>query len=232
MYNLKEIYMHSNCVINLAEGEGDNSNQDIGSESTGSTPAPATENATQDDAFGDAVSETSNRPPASNPNEGLFRYLNLPDATFARDAAPVIDDTDPDGGDRTRMVLDVDYEGDEVFVGRVFKNRDDCRVKIAIHAFNQRYAGVGIGPSPIAIRQALRDEHNVNVSYWKAWRARELAMDMAKGSTTGSFRLLPTYFHMLEQANAGTITELQTEVDVNGDERFKYCFIAVGGSVK
>lgn len=209
------------------------------------------------------------------------------------------------GGDRTRMVvLDGDYEGDELFIGRVFKNRDDCRVKIAIHAINRRfsfrndrttndvvivrcvsdacrwrvyvvrlddtdyfqirtaelehtcpiearnmfqrqattsviseimrsrYSGVGVGPSPIALRQALRDEHSVNVSYWKAWRARELAMDMAKGSAAGSFRLLPTYFHMLEQANTGTITELQTEVDVNGDERFKYCFVALGASVK
>ncbi|KAG7568298.1 Reverse transcriptase domain [Arabidopsis thaliana x Arabidopsis arenosa] len=40
--------------------------------------------------------------------------LEMPVQTFARDAAPVVDDTYLEGGDRTRLVLlDVDYEGDE-----------------------------------------------------------------------------------------------------------------------
>ncbi|KAG7534132.1 Transposase MuDR plant [Arabidopsis thaliana x Arabidopsis arenosa] len=43
--------------------------------------------------------------------------------------------------ERTRLVvLDVDYEGDELFVGRVFKNRDDCKVKIAVHAINRKFS--------------------------------------------------------------------------------------------
>lgn len=198
----------------------------------------------------------------------------------------------------------MDYEGDELFIGRVFKSRDDCRVKIAVHAINRKfsfrndrttndivlvrcldnacpwrvycirlesseyfeirtavlehvcpvevrsqyqrqattsviseilkskYGGGGVGPTPIAIRRALLDEYSVNVSYWKAWRARELAMDMAQGTATGSYGILPTYLHMLKQANDGSVTELQTELAMGGEARFKYCFVALGASIR
>ncbi|CAE5957890.1 unnamed protein product [Arabidopsis arenosa] len=221
----------------------------------------------------DLPNATINHPPAT-PMSTMLQLLEIPEHTFARDAAPVIDDTDEEGGERTRLVvLDVDYEGDELFVGRVFKNRDDCKVKIAVHAINRRfsyrndrttndvvivrcvsdacpwrvycvrledteyfelrtamlehncpvevrsqyqrqattsvisqimkakYAGAALGPNPIGIQRALMDEYSVNVSYWKAWRARELAVDMAKGSTTGSYGILPAYLHMLSKAN-------------------------------
>ncbi|CAE5987980.1 unnamed protein product [Arabidopsis arenosa] len=175
--------------------------------------------------------------------------------------------------------------------GRVFKNRDDCRVKIAVHAINRKfsyrnhrttndvvivrcvsdacpwrvyclrldeseyfeirtahlehtcpvetrsqyprqattsvisqimkskYAGSGARPTPVAIRRALMEEYSVNVSYWKAWRSRELAMDLAKGSPNGSYGILPSYLHMLSRANVGTVTDLHTEVDIDGDNR-------------
>ncbi|CAE6108105.1 unnamed protein product [Arabidopsis arenosa] len=81
--------------------------------------------------------EQQNEPPET----GMLRLLSLPVHTFARDAAPVLDENDPDGSERTRLVvLDVDYEGDELFVGRVFKNRDDCRVKLAVHAINRKFS--------------------------------------------------------------------------------------------
>ncbi|CAE5986636.1 unnamed protein product [Arabidopsis arenosa] len=250
------------------------------------------------ESWGIDVGDTSNRrcdvvpnanttaiPTDPAPSSGILRLLQIPVQTFARDAAPVPDDTDHYGADRTRLVvLDVDYEGDELFVGRVFKNRDDCKVKIAVHAINRKfsfrnhrttndvvivrcvsdlcpwrvycvrleeteyfevrtvmlehncpidvrsqfqrqattsviseimkskYTGAGMGPNPMSMRQALLDEYSLNVSYWKAWRSRELALDMAKGSTTSSYGILPSYLHMLCKSNIGTVTELHTEV--------------------
>ncbi|KAG7534144.1 Transposase MuDR plant [Arabidopsis thaliana x Arabidopsis arenosa] len=270
------------------------------------------------ESWGIDVGDTSNRrcdvvpnanttaiPTDPEPSSGILRLLQIPVQTFARDAAPVPDDTDHYGADRTRLVvLDVDYEGDELFVGRVFKNRDDCKVKIAVHAINRKfsfrnhrttndvvivrcvsdlcpwrvycvrleeteyfevrtvmlehncpidvrsqfqrqattsviseimkskYTGAGMGPNPMSMRQALLDEYSLNVSYWKAWRSRELALDMAKGSTTSSYGILPSYLHMLCKSNVGTVTELHTEVDSAGDTRFKYCFVALGASVR
>lgn len=45
------------------------------------------------------------------------------------------------GVDRTaNVVFDVAYKGDELFVGRVFKNKQDCKVKIAVHAINRKFS--------------------------------------------------------------------------------------------
>lgn len=92
--------------------------------------------------------------------------------------------------------------------------------------------GVGRGPNPEAVRRAMLDDHNVRVSYWKAWRARELAMDSAKGSAAASYGMLPAYLNLLNVSNPGTITAIETEVDGSQQNRFKYCFVAFGGSVR
>lgn len=38
----------------------------------------------------------------------------------------------------------------------------------------QQFSGTGVGPRPREIRQVMRGEHAVNISYWKAWRSREV----------------------------------------------------------
>ena len=45
-------------------------------------------------------------------------------------------------------------------------------------------------------------------------------MDEARGTPTESYMILPSYLHMLKQANLGSITDLQT----NCDDRFMYMF--------
>lgn len=198
---------------------------------------------------------------------------------------------------------DVRYEGDGIFVGRVFKSKSDCKIKIAIYAINRkfhfrtrrstpkfmvlvcvaeecpwrvyavkldgsgnfqirqatlkhcctvdarrnyhrlattqvigelmqsRYVGIKKGPTPDGIRKMLLDEYHVNVSYWKAWRAREVAMEGSLGSMAGSYALLPAYMGLLQTTNPGTICILEnTELDVGGI-MFKYAFIAYGASV-
>lgn len=34
---------------------------------------------------------------------------------------------------------DVAYERDELYVGRIFKNKEDCKTKLAIHAINRKF---------------------------------------------------------------------------------------------
>lgn len=53
------------------------------------------------------------------------------------------------------------------------------------------------------------------LNYMKAWRAQSLAFDKAKGSTKDGYKMLPTYFHMLEISNLDTITNLLTDYDNN-----------------
>ena len=74
------------------------------------------------------------------------------------------------------------------------------------------YVGVGRGPRPNELRRLLRQEFSLNILYWKAWRAREIAMDNAMGSAMGSFALIQPYFKLLMATNLDSITALETKL--------------------
>ncbi|XP_013639490.1 PREDICTED: uncharacterized protein LOC106344717 [Brassica oleracea var. oleracea] len=94
-----------------------------------------------------------------------------------------------------------------------------------------KFAGRGGGPKPTEIMQAMRGEHDVPISYGKAWRSREVALDYAKGSAGASYNLLPSYLEKLVAANPGTIAEVHTESTGGIDDRFKYMFLALAASI-
>ena len=70
--------------------------------------------------------------------------------------------------------------------------------------------------------------YGIKISYDKAWRAREFSLRSVRGSTEDSFAILPSYFAMLENMNPSTITRILTD----DDNSFRYCFMALGGSIK
>ncbi|CAE5959871.1 unnamed protein product [Arabidopsis arenosa] len=196
-------------------------------------------------------------------------------ALFCRDAPPVFNDGK--GADVETALADINYEGDKLFVGRVFKSKADCKLKIAIHAINRkfhfrtsrstpkfmvlkcisktcpwrvyaakvdasenfqirqaklthtctvderrsyhrlattqvigeimqsRFVNIKRGPNAAVIRKFLLDDFHINISYWKAWRAREIAMEKSMGSMAGSYALLPAYIALLQQTNPGSL---------------------------
>ncbi|XP_013614157.1 PREDICTED: uncharacterized protein LOC106320349 [Brassica oleracea var. oleracea] len=77
----------------------------------------------------------------------------------------------------------------------------------------------------------MQGDHDVRISYWKAWRSREIALEYAKGNSRGSYNLLPDYLRKLAQANPGTLAEIETEYKDNIGNRFKYLFLAMGASI-
>ncbi|KAF3582912.1 hypothetical protein DY000_02031285 [Brassica cretica] len=56
---------------------------------------------------------------------------------FSRDVPPVVDGVEKDGIEAALEA--VPYEGDNLFVGQVFKSKSDCKIKIAIHAINRKF---------------------------------------------------------------------------------------------
>ncbi|KAL0740981.1 hypothetical protein Bca4012_082494 [Brassica carinata] len=94
-----------------------------------------------------------------------------------------------------------------------------------------RYVGNGGAPRPNEIIQVMLGDLNVNISYWKAWRSREIALEYAQGSSGASYKLLPDYLQRLALANPGTITEMETEFQAGFGYRFKYMFLALAASV-
>lgn len=95
-----------------------------------------------------------------------------------------------------------------------------------------RFAGRGGGPRPNDIMQAMQGDHGVHISYWKAWRSREIALDYAKGTCGASYNLLPGYLEKLAHANPATITDVHTEYTEGVGHRFKYMFMALAGSIE
>ncbi|XP_075492579.1 uncharacterized protein LOC142530641 [Primulina tabacum] len=64
----------------------------------------------------------------------------------------------------------------------------------------------------------------LGVSYYKAWKGKQIALNHLRGDPEESYRTLPAYLFVVKQVNKDTITHLET--DSSG--RFKYMFLAYG----
>ena len=95
-----------------------------------------------------------------------------------------------------------------------------------------KYGVGGSGPRPNAVREFMRDDHDVPISYWKAWKSWELAMDRGMGNTEDSYRKLPSYLQQLAISNPGSVVALETSTTSAEVQQFKYLFFAFGSSVK
>ncbi|RVW41866.1 hypothetical protein CK203_104740 [Vitis vinifera] len=73
----------------------------------------------------------------------------------------------------------------------------------------------------------IRKQYGVQISYDKAWRAKELALGSIRGSPEESYNTLSSYCYVLEQKNLGTITDIVTDCD----NQFKYFFMSIGASL-
>ncbi|XP_070003823.1 uncharacterized protein [Nicotiana sylvestris] len=78
------------------------------------------------------------------------------------------------------------------------------------------------------IIEDIQKQHGIEVSYMKAWRAKEIAMTMIRGSPSDSYKELPKYFYMLEQTNSGTVTKLHK----SEDGCFLYAYVSLYASIK
>ncbi|KAL5557981.1 hypothetical protein UlMin_034192 [Ulmus minor] len=91
-----------------------------------------------------------------------------------------------------------------------------------------QYVGVEKGPGPKGVQTFARTKLGAQISYYKAWRGRKHAHTLIRGSPEQSFHILPSYFHMLEKLNPGTVTC----IEVDGESRFKYFFLAFGVAIR
>ena len=62
-------------------------------------------------------------------------------------------------------------------------------------------------PNDIMIH--MRTKLGVNVSYYKAWRAKELVMNSLNGEAKESYALIPNFFMKLKEINPGMFLFLQ-----------------------
>ena len=131
-------------------------------------------------------------------------------------------------------------EGLELFSIRVFKHEHKCSAvenMISSHRqatsrligdqIKQKYDGIARQYRPREIIFDWNRQHGIKISYEKAWRAREFALESIRGSPEESYHLLPLWSHMLEQKNPGSMTRIETD----SHNCFLYFFMALGQSI-
>ncbi|XP_038895847.1 uncharacterized protein LOC120084017 [Benincasa hispida] len=74
----------------------------------------------------------------------------------------------------------------------------------------------------------MRREYGVNISYVKAWHARETAYALARGTPEESYVILHAYGEVLKMENPGT----RFEIELQNDVHFKYMFMALGPYIR
>ena len=91
-----------------------------------------------------------------------------------------------------------------------------------------QYVGVEKGLGPKGVQTFARTKLGAQISYYKAWRGRKHAHALIRGTLEQSFHIFPSYFHMVEKLNHGTVTR----IEVGGERRFKYLFLAFGVAIR
>ncbi|XP_075101835.1 uncharacterized protein LOC142177262 [Nicotiana tabacum] len=82
--------------------------------------------------------------------------------------------------------------------------------------------------TPTDIQRDIQKVYGMDLSYRQAWRSKEKAMQLLRGTPSESYKKIPTYLYMLEYANPGSVTRLHTERDGS----FLYAFIAIYASIR
>ncbi|KAH9681546.1 SWIM-type domain-containing protein [Citrus sinensis] len=108
------------------------------------------------------------------------------------------------------------------------KDNRQASSKLVGKNFRHKFDGASSTYKPADIMQDFQKEFGYEISYHKAWRAREFAMEMVRGSSADSYHLLPSYMAMVEKKNPGS----RTFIEKDSANNFKYCFIAIGSSLR
>ncbi|XP_013726756.1 uncharacterized protein LOC106430509 [Brassica napus] len=110
-----------------------------------------------------------------------------------------------------------------------YKSRATSRVIAAV--YKAKFGNLGKGPVARDLQKLLLEDLSVNASYMTCYRAKEKEIVGVRGSDEDAYLKLPEYLYMLKLANPGTIADLETDLDDDGDERFLYLFLAFGASI-
>lgn len=81
--------------------------------------------------------------------------------------------------------------------------------------------------TPTNIKEMLQRVYGKNITYWKAWRSKNIAQQLLHGVPEDSFKGLASYLWLIERSNPGT----NTAYELDNDGRFVQCFVSYGASI-
>ncbi|XP_073133879.1 uncharacterized protein [Henckelia pumila] len=81
---------------------------------------------------------------------------------------------------------------------------------------------------PSTIIGDIRREFGINLSYRKAWKSKDRALELIRGSPEDGYGNLASYCYILEKNN----TETTTYIQIDQGDRFLYFFLSLGPSIR
>ena len=103
-----------------------------------------------------------------------------------------------------------------------YKSKATSRMIVVV--YKAKFEDTGKPPVARDLQRLFLEDLRVDASYMKCYTAREKAVLGLRGSDEDSYLKLPENLYMLKLANPGTIADLETDVDEDGDERFYIFF--------
>ncbi|KAL2505597.1 Uncharacterized protein Adt_21218 [Abeliophyllum distichum] len=128
----------------------------------------------------------------------------------------------------------------DMFKIRYIRNGHSCSMDIILDDHRQststlvgdcikhKYTAAKTIYTPGDIINDMARTYGLTLSYGKAWRVREHALETIMGNLEESYGKVPMYLHMLQEKNSGTITRIKT----NAEDQFVYMFMALGASIQ
>ncbi|XP_062114477.1 uncharacterized protein LOC133825567 [Humulus lupulus] len=107
--------------------------------------------------------------------------------------------------------------------------RDHCQASssMAGNIVKTKFTDPKTNYRPKDIAKDMLDRYGVSMSYQKAWKSKEKAVNFVHGSSQDSYLDIPRYLHVLKHKNPGTVIDLE----IDSLNRFKYLFMAMGQSI-
>ncbi|KAG7559351.1 Zinc finger PMZ-type [Arabidopsis thaliana x Arabidopsis arenosa] len=93
---------------------------------------------------------------------------------------------------------------------------------------SNHFRGEKLALKPKQLIEKFRHDNGIGVSYSKAWRAKDHAIDVARGTPDDGYEFLPMWMYMVNEKNPGSVTF----IEVDPDNKFKYAFLAFGPSIR
>ncbi|KAK3189356.1 hypothetical protein Dsin_028917 [Dipteronia sinensis] len=77
--------------------------------------------------------------------------------------------------------------------------------------FSRNFTNPGHNTHRKDIISDMRDKHDINLSYNKAYKSKDRALHMVFGDPWKSFKILPAYLHMSKKSYLGTVIKIETD---------------------
>ena len=87
-------------------------------------------------------------------------------------------------------------------------NHQQAKSWVIGHLIKSKYDQVGRTYRPRDIIEDVWPDYGVNISYGRAYRAKEYTLVFARGSPKGSYALVNSYGETLKLANPGMVFEV------------------------